>query len=211
MTLNFNKTKHAQFAARSIPINVVPVSYHNNLISNDTNTKFLGMVLESSCIWKAHIFQLLPKLSKACYLMRVIKPIMSIKTLRIVYYLYFHSLTTYGLTFWGKSSYSLQIFRTQKRIIRIMCGLRPTDSRWNIFKVLRILPLQSQYIFSLLLFVIDHQDLYQTTSQVHGINTRCKLHFYYPQSSLTIHQNGPYYFGIRLFNHLPLYIRVSSR
>jgi hypothetical protein len=85
-----------------------------------------------------------------------------------------------------------------------MCGLRPTDSCRNTFKVLRILLLQSQYIFSLLLIIIDHKDLYQTTSQVH---TRCKLDFYYLQSSLTIHQKGHYYFGIRLFSHLPLYIK----
>jgi hypothetical protein len=92
-------------------------------------------------------------------------------------------------------------------IIRIMCGFRPTDSCRNTFKVLRILSLQSQYIFSLLLFVVDHKDLYQTTSQIHRINTRCKLDFYYPQSSLAIHQKGPDNFGIRLFNHLPLYIK----
>jgi hypothetical protein len=113
------------------------------------NNKFLGMGLESPCIWKVHIFQLLPKSSKACYLMRVIKPIISIETLRIVYYSYFHSLMTYGLISWGNSSYSLQIFRIQKRIIRIMCGLKPTDSCRNTFKVLRILPLQSQYIYFL--------------------------------------------------------------
>jgi hypothetical protein len=132
---------------------------------------------------------------------------MLIETLRIVYYYYFHSLMTYGLTFWGNSSYSLEILRIQMRIIRIMCSLRPTDSCRNTFKVPRILPLQSQYIFSLLLLVIDHKDLYQTTSQIHGINTKCKLDFYYPQSIRRIHQKGPYYFGIRLFNHLPLYIK----
>jgi hypothetical protein len=87
------------FAARSSPINVVPVSYHNKLISNDTNTKFLGMILESSCIWKAHIFQLLPKLSKACYLMRVIKPTMSIETKNCVLLVFSfpHDLQTYIL------------------------------------------------------------------------------------------------------------------
>jgi hypothetical protein len=40
LTLNFVKTKHVQFSARSIPNNVVSVSYQNNFISNNTNTKF---------------------------------------------------------------------------------------------------------------------------------------------------------------------------
>jgi hypothetical protein len=58
LTLNFDKTKHVQLSTRSTLNNVVSVSYNNNFISNNTNTKFLGLVLESSCIWKAHIFQL---------------------------------------------------------------------------------------------------------------------------------------------------------
>jgi hypothetical protein len=30
---------------------------------------------------------------------------------------------------------------------------------------------------------------------------------YCPQTNLTISQRGPYYFGIKLFNHLPLNIK----
>jgi hypothetical protein len=93
-----------------------------------TKVKFLGIVMESSCTWKVHIVQLLPKLCKACFVMRVIKPIMSTETQTIVYYSYFHSLMTYGIIFWGNSSCSMQIFRTQKRVIRVMSGLRPNDS-----------------------------------------------------------------------------------
>jgi hypothetical protein len=146
-------------------------------------------------------------LCKACYLMRVIKPIMPIETLKVVYYSYFHSLLTYGIIFWGNSSYSLQIFRIQKRVIRIMNGLRPRDSCTDTFRVLRILPLHSQYIFSLLTFVVNNKSLYHTTSQIHGVNTRRNFDLYCPQSNLTTYQRGPYYFGIKLFNHLPLNIK----
>lgn len=135
LTLNYNKTKHVQFAAKSSSNKETSVSYHNNTILSSTNVKFLGIVIESSCTWKAHTSQLLPKLCKACYLMRVIKPIMPIETLKIVYYSYFHSLLTYGIIFWGNSSCSIQIFRIQKRIIRIMSGLRPRDSCRDAFRV----------------------------------------------------------------------------
>ena len=49
--------------------------------------------------------------------------------------------------------------------------------------------------------------MYQTASQIHGINTRCTLDFYYPHSGLTVHQKGRYCFDIKLFNHLPLSIK----
>jgi hypothetical protein len=136
--------------------------------------------------------------------MRVIRPIMPIETLKIVYYSYFHSLLTYGIIFWGNSSFRMQIFRIQKRIIRVMSGLRPWDSCRDAFRDWRILPLQSQYIFSLLIFVVNNVGLYHTTSQIHGFNTRRNFDLYCPQTNLTIYQRGLYYFGIKLFNHLPL-------
>jgi hypothetical protein len=66
LILNFNKTKHVQFAAKSTSSEIT-VSYHNNAILSSLNVKFLDIVIGSSCTWKAHIAQLLPKLCKACF------------------------------------------------------------------------------------------------------------------------------------------------
>ena len=41
---------------------------------------------------------------------------------------------------------------------------------------MNILPLQSQYIFSLLLFMISKRDLYKFNFEIHGINTRHGSH-----------------------------------
>jgi len=73
----------------------------------------------------------MPKLSKACYIMRVMKPIMYIIYLKSVYHSFFYSFVTYRIKFWVNSSYSVQIFRLQKRIIRIMSGLSSRDSCRN--------------------------------------------------------------------------------
>jgi hypothetical protein len=66
LTLNFNNTKHVQFAAKSTSSEIT-VSYHNNAILSSLNVKFLGIVIESSCTWKVHIAQLLPNLCQACF------------------------------------------------------------------------------------------------------------------------------------------------
>jgi len=49
----------------------------NEFILNTSNAKFLGLVIASSLSWKGHITQLIPKLSKACYVLRSIRPFMS--------------------------------------------------------------------------------------------------------------------------------------
>ena len=128
----------------------------------------------------------------------------------MVYYSYFHSIMTYGLIFWGNSHYSNIIFRLQKRIIRTMVGIRSRDSCRDHFKKLKILPLKSQYLLSLLLFVVDNGDLFKVNTTIHDFNTRTKLNLHRPISNLSVHQNGTYYSGIRVFNSLPAQIKTVS-
>jgi hypothetical protein len=68
---------------------------------------------------------------------------------------------------------------------------------------LSILPFCSQYIFSLLMFVVNNKDLFKMNSDVHTFNTRsnCDLHF--PVVNLTVCQKGVRCSGIKLYNHLP--------
>jgi len=72
----------------------------------------------------------------------------------------------YGILFWGNSMYNIHVFQLQERVIRII-----TDSRQLLMK-LGILPLMSQYIFSLLLFIVNNKALFQMNSEIHSINTR---------------------------------------
>jgi hypothetical protein len=50
----------------------------------------------------------------------------------------------------GSLTHAKIIFKIQKRIIRIITNSHNVDSCRNLFKELRILPLQSQYIFLIL-------------------------------------------------------------
>jgi len=128
----------------------------------------------------------------------------------MVYYSYFHSIMTYGWIFWGNSYYSNIILRLQKRIIRIIVGIRGRESCREHFKKLNILPLQSQYILSLLLIVVDNGDYFKVNSEIHNINTRTKLNLHRPISNLLAYQKGTYYSGIRVFNSLPSQVKNLS-
>jgi hypothetical protein len=86
-------------------------------------------------------------------------------------------------------------------------GLGPRDSCRKPFKHLRILPLQSQYIFSLMVFVVEIKSIFQVKSEMHGINTRQNSNLYQPQANLTLYHRGVYYSGVKVFNNLPPNIR----
>ena len=83
-------------------------------------------------------------------------------------------------------------------------------SCWQLFKELNILPIQSQYIYSILLFVNKYKDQFLSNSQVHKINTRQTFDLYVPTANLTIYQKGIYYSGIKIYNHLPTAIKDLS-
>ena len=64
---------------------------------------------------------------------RSIKPFMSLDVLRSTYFSYAHSVLSYGIIFWGNSSFSDDIFIIQKRIIRIIMNSSRNASCWQLF------------------------------------------------------------------------------
>jgi hypothetical protein len=65
-------------------------------------------------------------------------------------------------------------------------------------------------IFSIILFVIKNKDQFLFNSQVHKINTRQTSNLYLPSANLAIYQEGVYYSGIKIYNHLPTAIKDLS-
>ena len=210
LTINVEKTHYIQFRAGNTPSYDINIDCDNNLITSVDNIKFLGIHLQDSIKWNCHIEHILPKLSSACYIMRNIRQIMPINTLKTVYYSYFNAIITYGLPFWGNSPHSTKIFIMQKRIIRIMTGTKNRVSCRNLFKKLGILPLASLYIFYLMLFVVQNKHLFILNSDNYTRSTRQVNNLYYPTASLTLYQHGVYYMGVRIYNSLPLHIKDMS-
>jgi len=141
--------------------------------------------------------------------MRLVKPYVTAKTLKMIYYSYFHSIMTYGLIFWGNSPDSIKIFRLQKKIMRIMMGCRSRESFRKLFLNLEILPLTSQYILSPLLFMIRNKNQFQVNTEIHQINTRQHRNLHQPSVNATKYQKGVHCIGVKVFNILHFYIKAE--
>lgn len=106
--------------------------------------------------------------------------------------IYFHSIMNYGLIFWGNYSYNNNILRLQKRITIIILGARTGDSCRELFKILKILPLHSQYIWPLVLFNVNKKHKITTNSEIHSINTSNNSYLFQPLAHLMTYHKGPY-------------------
>jgi hypothetical protein len=142
------------------------------------------------------------KLNSACFAVKTVKSIMSQKALRIIYFSY-----VYGIIFWGNLPYRIKIFRIQKKIIRIITNPRNRDSCRELFKKLKIIPLCSQQISSLLLYIMNNKQPFMTNLE---ISTTASTNLHPSVSNLTKFQQGAHYSGTKIFNNLSSDIKCLS-
>ena len=210
LSLNFSKTQLVHFTTRNTNQMEIIIDHDNKTIPICNSTKFLGITVDCTLSWKHHIDLVTRKLSTICYLIRNIKPYLSLCTLKMTYHSLFHSIMSHGIIFWGNSPHSSKIFKIQKRAIRTMMGCGYRESCRKLFMELKILPLTSQYIFSLLVFVVNNRNYFTPNSAIYDSNTRHKNDLHLPQVTLTMYQRGVYYSGIKVFNSNPRVLKDIS-
>ena len=84
------------------------------------------------------------------------------------------------------------------------CGNRVSCR--SLFKKFQILPLKSQYMLSLLMFVVQNNTLFLTNAENYNLDTKQSNNLHLPQANLTNYQKGAGYSGTKIFNNLPLEI-----
>jgi hypothetical protein len=143
--------------------------------------------------------------------MRSVKPCMSLNSLKVVYYSYFNSVViNYGFPFGGNSAPSVQIFRMQNNIVRIMLGCKRRVSCRNLFMKLKILLSSSQYIFFLIHSLIKSKNQFTVNSDIHNINTRQHYNFHQPMRYVTKYIKRIYYLGLKVYSNLPSHTTDTS-
>ena len=116
---------------------------------------------------------------------------------------------SYGIIFWGNSHHTVKVFKIKKRI-QIITNSSRYDTCRPLSKQLGILPLPSQYILSILLFVVKNKNLFQLNSQIHNLHARSNDNLHLLSTSLTLVQRVVTLPGSKIYNHLPTQIKQLS-
>jgi hypothetical protein len=186
----------------------VHLKFSDELLQEEIHIKFLGIEIDKFFNWKTQVESLLPRLGKACYAIRIMKQYSNVTTLKMIYHAYFHSLLKYGILFWDNSLEAKKIFLLQKRAIRIIMGMKHRESCRPAFIKLNILTLASQYILSLMTFMINNLDYFTFNYSIYERQTRHERNLHVQQSHLAMRQKGVHCMSIKIFNSLPDYLSV---
>jgi len=128
----------------------------------------------------------------------------------MTYFSYVHSFSFIWYDIMGNLSYIKSIFKIQERIIRVIMSSGRRDCCCELLRRLNIVLLQSQYMFSLLLFIIKNRNQFLSNLEVRGINTRYMSNLHTPLAKLMLYQEGVFYAESRVCNHLQSIIKDRS-
>nr|CAH7762921.1 unnamed protein product [Callosobruchus chinensis] len=215
---NFNKL-HKWFSRNTLYMNTVKTNYivfRNYNTSNfdinlsvdgeqlerPTHVNFLGVCIDEHLNWKAHCEVLNAKLNSVCYLIRSLKRVVASEQLLSVYHAQVSSRLRYGVCFWGTSPSALKIFKTQKRIIRILSNITQRSSCKNSFKKFNVLTLPSIVIMELALLIYNNQNDFNRNKDFHEYSTRGREMYTIPLTKYRIGRHSPAFLGVKIFNKL---------
>lgn len=197
---------------KSLIINFFQQNYPDSYegIKCGTEVKFLGLMVDQHFTWFCHLEYLSKKLNTAIYTLRSLKSSVSLEILKTCYYSYFYSIMSYGICFWGSSSKSIQIFKLQKKAIRLLAKDPPKERHFScrgLFKELSILTLPCLYITQVILYVRSSSTLMTTNSEFHNYNTRQKQQIRIPRPHKSVTSLSPLHSGSKFLNMLPSHIK----
>ena len=125
LTVNTTKTVAMTFhLCQSKPPYKPRIVIQNTDIAYKTEVKFLGMHITENLNWQTHIYHLCHSLSKDYYRIKSLKNTLSNHMLWNIYFAYFQSRLRYGIIIWGGSKESIKILLIQKKVIRLITGLK---------------------------------------------------------------------------------------
>ncbi|KAG8322416.1 hypothetical protein J6590_108284 [Homalodisca vitripennis] len=197
LAINPSKTTHINFSRRHEQIPDIPN------ISTEQKTKLLGLTIDADLSWGDHINALTKKLSSGIFVVKRMMWMGGPELAKTAYYAMVESHIRYGLISWGSTSEANlnKILILQKKAIRTLADLGPTDSCREAFKSLKILTVTSLYILAVVIYT-NQLDL-PRNEDIHSYNTRRAADYSLPIHHTTTFSKKPSYIGRKIINSLP--------
>ena len=173
----------------------------------DEAVKFLGVYLDRTLTWEQHIAQVCSRLSGSVFGLRVLSDSVSPHILRTAYCSLCQPTMTYGLLVWGNAASWRDVFRLQRRAIRIIDQLQYRDDCRNSFCRLGLLTFPCLFILECVLYVRRNENSFASHADLHGYGT-CQRDLLVPKFfRLSKSQKSINGISVQFYNKLPISVR----
>ena len=225
LALNIEKTNYVLFhSPRKKLSEFTNLKIGKQSIQRSSHVKFLGVLMDEHLTWKYHTTELCKKLSRTAGIFFKVRHYAPLPTLISLYNSLFLSFLNYGISAWGMTyeSYLNPLLNLQKKVLRSIKFEPFFSPSTPIFHSLKALKIMDILHLNILIFVYKSvnklapscfHDYFQLNSSVHRIGTRQATRgdlFKSIKNTTLYGLQTIQYFGSKLWNTLPLFIRVAS-
>lgn len=221
LSLNINKTHYILFHVRQKKIlNDIPVKVDSINIEQVKFTKFLGVILSENLTWSDHIDILKNKITKNLGVIRKLSSVLPCFVLHTLYNTLIQPYLDYCNIAWASqpSAKLEELFRLQKKAVRIISNKKWNAHTSSLFKSLNILKISDVNKLQVACFVykgVHHtlpssfNNYFTLNSAVHDYNTRISSGVHLLQSRIVARHFSIKFHGARVWNSVPIEIRLS--
>ena len=225
LALNIEKTNYVLFHSPGKKLSeFTNLKIGKQSIQRSSHVKFLGVLMDEHLTWKYHTTELCKKLSRTAGIFFKVRHYAPLPTLISLYNSLFLSFLNYGISAWGMTyeSYLNPLLNLQKKVLRSIKFEPFFSPSTPIFHSLKALKIMDILHLNILTFVYKSvnklapscfHDYFQLNSSVHRIGTRQATRgdlFKSIKNTTLYGLQTIQYFGSKLWNTLPLFIRVAS-
>ena len=219
LTLNINKTHCMVFdRGKRLPQDIPLIRFNDKKIDRITETRFLGLTITDKLNWRKHIKDISLKVNKLNGIIYLTRQYFGSDTLRQMYTTLIYPHLIYCNILWGYGYHSHlnPLILAQKRVIRTITFSRKYTHTSPLFTQLNLLKLQdinilsnSIFVYKIINNIIFTVVNYTFAYNIHRIVLRDHLHLRVPFGRSTQYQQSVVCRSCRVWNDLPINIRMS--
>ena len=183
LSLNVKKTHYMLFSSTKIMSTNAELKIEGEAISEVTKTKFLGVIIDNRLNWQHHISNISCKIAKGIGVIIKLRKFLNNESLRSLYFAFIYPYLMDCNHIWGNacSVYLNKLNVLQKKVVRIMAGVKPRASTANLFDNLNIMRVNDLNIYLIAqvmyqVFISEVLDVFQclftTNKNIHSHETR---------------------------------------
>ena len=222
LSLNISKTNYVLFTPKRLKLNFDTstddddnvLKFGQEIIEQKLVVKFLGLLIDEHLDWSHQSNHIMSKLASSLYIMNAVKNHMPLDSRKMIYYSFFYSHLTYGISLWGTNTskwFLNRIIKQQKRAVKSIANGKSTSSHtfkehsiinvtdliyFEISKLLyqvskKLIPIPIQNIF-------EPNNIQHTYNTRHGNDPRYDKQIHYSDLQKSFISTGPPH-----FSHLP--------
>lgn len=221
LVINEEKTVYIMFKNKTNSTNIHPNLFINGKkLTQVKKTKYLGLIIEETLKWNAHVDMIIDKLSPLVSKLRHLQPYLDDRTSKNIFYAYFHSVLGYLSVIWSNSAkFNLKrLQRLQNKIIKRLHHLPyeyPTKELYENYQYMKLDKLiklqQCKLIYKLENNHMKSQNLLTKVQNVTNRETRQNNSYYLHRANTESRRRGPIYASLTTFNSMPGHIKNSLK